>query len=361
MIEPLKTVGGNYHIPERRPPDDGGYLFADTAVDLVGRAKFHDEWAGREKTPSQWAEVVDWLAHKAREGVLAAFVQFAGYSRIRAEDWTQIDARVAFRQGKVWRYGKSSWLFFSAASVSALVRRLDNPPRTSAPFNYDMGATRWSLFDAAVWAATGGKETTTAAIAEGDLEVVGCKLIFERLASLDSFGAPQITGLTPALELRQPILPFYLERSHTGWLGAGTGHLVRFYEAADPANPEGSGRVVADFTPKGHLDPTLFELSMLRDDVLALFPRREEGAAKPSGGPRSRQMLTAEEQAAALFFSIMDASPKERTHTKAELGQLARKTWPDISDKALRRARAKAMSDGNGRFAVWGSGGKPTG
>lgn len=281
-MEPLKTVGSTYR-PEPKPKDDLHHLFVDTVVDLVGRAKFGDKWGGAGKS-QQWTEVVDLLAEMAREGRLEGFAQFGGFSRIRPEEWAKIEVHKAFRRGQIHKFDDSRWLYFSVISVQALLFRQARPSRTSAAFTYDMQSTRWPLFEAAVWAATGGMDTNTAAIAEGNLEEAGCRTIFDKLADLGGFGVPEISGLTPLFENRQSIPSRYLERTHTGWLGSGSGHLVRFYEASDPRNPEALGRVVADFTPKGHLAPTLFELSMLRDDVLALFPRRE-GTAKSSGNP----------------------------------------------------------------------------
>ena len=129
--------------------------------------------------------------------------------------------------------------------------------------------------------------------------------------------------------------------------------LARPFDQQEYIAPPGSARQFhLIFVTTASLEASL---NLIRDQIDA------KDRAKANGGPRPARVVKEEDQAAQFFFDTMNASPGERTVDKAELERQALQRWPDLGKNALRRARAKAIALGKGRFTAWGEGGKPAG
>jgi hypothetical protein len=332
-VKPLQMLGGRNYSPEQRPKDDVHHLTADTVVSRVGNAMFGETWVDGQRT-GQWREVVDHIADEARSGRLHAFHWYVGYTAIEASQWSRLDVADLFATGKFRWLRSGNWVYFDEPGVRALLYRLKASKQTSSPFEYDMSAHRWHLFDVAIWVATGGKSTTTEVIAADGLEDVGCRRLFETLSVKSGPSVPQISGISRLLEVRQPLLSTYLERAHTGWLGEREGHMVRFYETKNPDDPNGPSIIVADFTPKNHTEPTLINLSMEREAVMALFPMQDRPIAT----------TTSWQPQIDLMLNLMEKDPK--MFAKAA----ARKVAPDQLDALYRAFRTRHPDKTRGYF-----------
>jgi hypothetical protein len=339
MIEPLKTLGSTYQ-PEKPPADTADQVGFGNAIDEIGRAMFGSGW--REgKTGQQQEQVIAKVASGLQAGELVATYLFgSAFSAISPDKWAQSE-REWIRRARIRPYGGPSeaWLFVTRKSLASF-KRANWPPKSSRPFLYSMSDRRWRLFDAVIWVATGGAETTTAAIAEGDLDEKGARILFDRLDQLGAFHGPVVTGLLPRIMQRTPVHLSW-ERAHTGWLG-NNGHRVMFYEG-----PE--GHTEADIIPFGQTEPSYVDVRIDREDLLQLFPASSQAAAatRSAGGPRPKEARLDQDRARALFREIIEANPHERTHNRADMERLAvdKLGGANLGRNALRRARREALDE----------------
>jgi hypothetical protein len=202
-----------------------------------------------------------------QERALLGAYDFAGMSAMKPDQWFSVDARSKWmRRARFYPFGgpREAWIFVTRNSLSSFIRSETREVNegVSAPFNFDHDERRWRLFDAAVWIATGGRPTTTGAIASGDFETVGCKMLFAKLDEME-LDAPRLTGIMPTLQVRSPIHTSW-ELTHTGWLGA-SGHLVMFY-------PVPGDQICADLIQFKHSTPTYTDIRIDREDLMKLFP-----------------------------------------------------------------------------------------
>ena len=232
------------------------------AIREVGQAVFGDGWDAQPYSP-QWVETARLMMEATRRGELvgAKLLGTSMFVTIRPEEWFNGgDPTLPFRTDQIGGH----WAFIVRSSLNAFTFRHGIRGGTTT-FAFDMSATWWSLYDACVWAATRG-DTTNEAVAAGNVEDVGARLLFGRLAELEA-SAPEVRAIATLTEMRTPVPWVYWERAHTGWLGGGTGHWVRFSPSA-----EREGEVCAELTPKAALEPAYVNLQIRRADVIELFP-----------------------------------------------------------------------------------------
>jgi hypothetical protein len=366
MIEPLKTVGSSY-IPERQPPDDLGHVFLGNAVEQLGTQMFGAAWTAGAKD-ERWRSVVGVLVRAFRSGEATACVKsvVGGFIGVAPAKWHTDSAERIFRKLKAPTFGPldsgsaAGWLFVERHSLDTLafsLRKTSPEMTVSAPFVYDMSARRWRLFDAAIWVATAGAETTTAAIAAGNLDDVGCRELFTALAEA-GYAGPEVTGLGLG-EIRIPVMHSLWERAHTGWLKAN-GHRVRFYP-----DPEVDGEVGADLTMKNGTQPMWTDIRIDRDGLLSLFQRQAIASHDPvqprpakKGGRRTTEEKEAVDQCALwIVQTYMSQSPNKPTIGQSAMMTLARSqpVWGQNlnSEGAFKDAWQKALTLGEGAFDNW--------
>ena len=172
------------------------------------------------------------------------------------------------------------WIFFGRDSFEAFMRRLQGvpAPTTSTPYQFDRQAEHFSLYDAVLWAATGGADTTTGEIDEQCLDEVGAGILFPLLAKE---GAPLVSGLDHDM-LRENIPRTYWETASVG--EHSSGHMVTFFERKAVG-------IQAELTPYRHTKPKWTALQIKTGDLLALCPSQAfetSAAAEQQTEKRSR-------------------------------------------------------------------------
>lgn len=280
-IKPLTTLSGRgigASSLGREPNDDLEHVFARNAVPMIGEALYAEEWTN---TDDQSEAVMERMRASLRAGELRAAVFKTSFWPVKPERWFGDDAdiRRRFSSWKMTPYAESfsspEWWFIERESLKHFIFRHGAPPQTSSPFAFDMDDWRWRLYDACIWIATGGHNTTTGEIARDDLADAGARILFKKLDQLGMEG-PAVTGRTTG-EHRIAVPHSYWERAHTGWLGFGAGHRIDFYESSDDP-----GQVTADLTPhKSALPKPMFmDLRIERDALLNLFPKKPKAGNK---------------------------------------------------------------------------------
>lgn len=178
--------------------------------------------------------------------------------------------------------GSQAWVFVDRKAVDRLIWK--NAPVDASPFEFDMTLSRWPLFDVCVWVATKGRPTTKLQIASDELDTVGAASLFPYLAEQPLFGdGLRAFGETPVFGGRAQLTPDDWDGAHTGWRERGA--LIQFYKAHDATPGRQRDYIAADFHRRKLSEPTVLDVWLPREDVLAHF--RTDGApfvpAPPSG------------------------------------------------------------------------------
>lgn len=364
-LKPLETLKGRGAgaRPDPPPGDDVDHVFIRNAVAIVGKALFGEEWLG---TQPLLGETTDRVREALRTGELRAATHsktFSSFFDVDPNRWfgDAEEIRKRFATGKMGMLESTSfspdWWFVTRKSLDKYLFRLSRPPTTSTTFAFDMSERRWRLFDACIWVATDGNPTTTAAIADGNLDEVGARVLFDKLDELGMRG-PKVTGLS-ITDNRSPLGTSYWERAHTGWLGHAAGHRIDFY-----FSDETPDQVAADLTPNRHINPMYRDLRIDRDAFLALYPAKPSATpatVKGKGGPRTPEELKAEKDCADWLVTNYMSVPELKPIAKATLRELAfvQPGWGPALRGKNAFERAWAMAVASGPFPLWSEGGDP--
>ncbi len=258
---------------------------------VAERDEKRERWAASHR---RWAEVQAVFEWPLRRGEIETRTRGADKSYFLKADegsWNIdsfagrfTDLRMNPRAPNDHHSGDRGWIFFDRLSFDAFLRRVaaerKPPPAISSPFAFNRVADSFSLFDAAIWAATSGEDTTTGDIAEKGLDEAGARLLFPLLARR---GAPILTGLNDR-NLRVPVDPAYWEMAHTGWRGEH-GHRVLFLEP-DPNDSDCDNELI----PYRSTVPKWRAIRIDSAELFALVPDPNAApatklGAKPYGWP----------------------------------------------------------------------------
>lgn len=337
-LKPLTMLSRGGPARGQPPGDDINHIFVLNAVDRVGRVLFED-WADSDARRQQvWSR----LREDLRSGVLRAATHTSTgmFLPVQEERWfgepDEVNRR--FRTGKMSTFGlgNAEWWFVERAGFDAMMFRLASSNRRSNEFAFEMDEWRWRLYDACIWVATEGQDTTTREIDVGILEEHGARQLFARLDRLGSAG-PKLTGLSFG-DTRIPVPYTIWERAHTGWLGHSTGHRVDFVPDGEAEN-----QVRADLTLNRHTTPMYRDIRIERDALFDLFPQTQAqptvATGKRNGGPISKEERRAEADCAAWLVANYMSRPNVAPIAKAALRALAfkQKPWGELlrGDRAL--------------------------
>lgn len=271
-IAPLSYVKGRNSVPIKPPAppaDDEKRVLLGNAIKRLGEAIGDVTRAGEA------------IATGLRQGRISAWAWTElTFLSLRDEFWVaspdELARRLATSRAK-WFSLSENWIFVDKAAIDSLVRRLSKSGSPAA-FIFERNNSRWSLYDACVWVATSGLDTTNDRIAAEDLEEVGAVRLFERLAEQPIIGGIYVFGRLPSFGGRHQVLPGDWDTAHTGW--ASEGIEVMFREAMEnkPGQPPRS-YIAADIYQHRLGGPSLTDLWISRDDLYALFPEISGAAA----------------------------------------------------------------------------------
>jgi hypothetical protein len=291
-LKPLTTLSGRNISPSKpkAPPADDHER--ELLLNAVARLK---SAAGED------GKVTEAICGALRRGRLQSWVWNGSmFFSLPVDFWTANRDDLNKRLGSGvarWASIEDQWIFVGRPGVDALQFSLSK--QRSAPFVFEMTRARWPLYEACIWAATDGRDTTTGAIAEGRLEEFGAVKLFAELGQQNQFdGGAIVYGTTPRLHTRSSVSPGDWDSAHTGWREQG--NEVQFRAAYDRTPGAERDYVCADLHKSHRSEPYLTDLWMNRDDVLRLFPAKAR-EPKSSRGPKRYDDTALHEQMKALI------------------------------------------------------------
>jgi hypothetical protein len=330
------------------------YNKGDTVPDLT-----EQEWAAEDEARAskraaslasheRWRSVVetmDWPLRRQDIDTYTRGKNSTHFSQVDDKSWSIDDMEGRFltlrmnpRAANDTSSTERGWIYFGRESFEAFLRRMQGipQPKISAPYIFERDADHFSLYDAILWTATGGEDTTTGEIAEQDLDEAGAQMLFPLLCR-DS--APQVTGLD-VNKLREHIPREYWELMHIENFGTDQkGHTISF---------SGGLPVVANLTPYRHTKPKWTDLRIASRDLFALIPKPKKTTAKN---------LVPEQRAFRNWFHAkVEASPQVRTLTyAADIKPWLDQNAPSLSTRCYREIRKIVLDDFPGHG--WGQNG----
>jgi hypothetical protein len=292
--------------------------------------------AASAESHARWQAVIeamDWPLRRQEMDTYARKAKSTYFAKADPKAWSIDDIEQRFRTLRMNAGAPNDdysndrgWIFFGRESFDSFIRRLRGVPKpmASQPHTFDRDAEHFSLYDAVLWTATGGADTTTGDIYEQDLVEAGAQVLFPLLSHNS---APDVTGYNDS-RLREAVPHEYWELAQV-W-EATDGHQVVFYDS-------GKG-VVADLIPYRHTKPKWTSLRLASADLFALIPKPKKAEAKND---------IAEQRAFKEWFEAkVKASPYTRTVTyKADIRPWLDKNAPTLSLRMYRDIRKIVLED----------------
>ena len=261
-LKPLTTLSGRSYTGLSTPKDDADNLTFQSAMRRIQVCMLGAESLSQPLTEEQRDELYGRTLSELGSGRLGATVRRLSSDKsgasIEPSVWTAIP-QGQFRKmtidGRLPQKGYGQ-LYFSRRSVAAFETRI----RNAAPYHFEYDRPRWRLFDACIWVATGGQQTSREQVADEDLWDQGAAKLFEALALQPSDGSGLcVSGISQSSGRRLELMPGEWDLAHTGWRELG--NLVLFAQSNDPIR---GSYITADFTPLRLPDPTYIELEIER-------------------------------------------------------------------------------------------------
>lgn len=323
-------------IPELTE-DEWAQADAERTAKRDSNAASHDRWTAV-------VEKMDWPLRRQDIDTYARRKDSTWFAEAEDKSWSIDDMEGRFLSLKLNPRAPADnhsadrgWIFFGRASFEAFMRRLQGlpPPKVSRPHVFNRTAEFYSLFDAVIWTATGGMDTTTGDIADNDLIEAGAEVLFPLLGS---GSAALVTGFI-ADGVREAIPAAYWELARANPpLGEASGvHTVYFWD-------EGQG-IEAEFTPLRQTKPKWTRLRIARSDLEKLMPKPKAAAAK--------NLIPHQKAFHAWLEAHVKASLTERTldHRRDIVPWLAANA-PSLSDRMVREIRKIILQNNPGH--KWG-------